>query len=298
MTPLKNLVTSNHRMSAFSYSIMKFRRAVYSKGVSIPFLSSDAFASIVDYYPYGQQGSDPVDSKELARARSLFVNSDQLVRLLEEHGSQVSAQVLITGNGDTNWNRAPVLPPSVTLWLAQNSSMSEPSIKTLPIGLENLRLGQRGLPSYFTRGGGARVENRVLVPPMSDTNPIRSRVVEEAAQRPDIFDVRTQYMSTPKYFRLARKFRFVLCVEGNGSDTHRVWETLYFGNFPILLSTSWSRSLGYLELPILVVDSLSDVTREVLLQFSRQYRTFNPAQAEPLWIPFWQSMIASFSVPD
>lgn len=277
---------------------MKFRRAIYSKGVSTPFLSSDAFASIVDYYPYGQQGSDRVDAQVLARARSLFVNSDQLVRLLEEHGSQVSATVLITGNGDTNWNRPPVLPPSVSLWLAQNSSISDPRIKTLPIGLENLRLGQRGLPRYFTRGGAARVEKRVLVPPMSDTNPSRSRVVAEAVRRLDIFDVRTQYMSTPRYFRLARKFRFVLCVEGNGADTHRVWETLYFGNFPILLSTSWSRSLSYLELPILVVDSLSDVTHELLLEFAGQHEGFNPAQAEPLWIPFWQSMVDSFSVPD
>jgi len=49
---------------------------------------------------------------------------------------------------------------------------------------------------------------------------------------------------------------------GIGMDTYRVLETLAFGMIPIILTTPMDRS--YSNLPILIVDSFSDVTPELL----------------------------------
>ncbi len=38
------------------------------------------------------------------------------------------------------------------------------------------------------------------------------------------------------YLRDLRESNFVICPEGNGTDTHRIWETLYMGGFPVLLN--------------------------------------------------------------
>lgn len=278
-------------MSLFDYRLVKLRQVVHASRTNSPRLSGDSFASLVDYHAYGQSGQEAVDVQLLAQARSIFVNADRLVHLLTGHRGVINAKVLVTGNSDTNWNRPPLLPQSILLWLAQNCALTNPVARTLPIGIENLRLGGRGLPHYYRKLGRPGVPTAVFVPPMSNSNPIRAQIVSEALQRPDIFIVRTRYLRTPAYFQLAKNFRFVLCLEGNGYDNHRIWETLYFGNFPVLLSTPWSRSLEHLGLPILFVDSLGDITSERLSEFNRQHRDFEPASVETLWIPYWKALI-------
>jgi hypothetical protein len=46
---------------------------------------------------------------------------------------------------------------------------------------------------------------------------------------------------------------FVICPEGNGIDTHRIWEALYMGSIPIIQSNSNIEPL-LSELPVLVID--------------------------------------------
>ena len=46
--------------------------------------------------------------------------------------------------------------------------------------------------------------------------------------------------------------RFVLCPEGNGIDTHRLWECLYMGTIPIVKANKNVRF--YEDLPILMVN--------------------------------------------
>ena len=291
--PNSALVTSNHRMSFFGYRLTKLRQIMYAKKTNSPFLSGDSFASVVDYYVYGRSGREPVDPLRLAEARSIFVDADRLLALLDEHFGVIKSKVLVTGNSDTNWDHLPKLPDSVSLWLAQNSSITNPLVRTLPIGIENFRLGGRGLPRYYSESSRPRVEAEVLVPPMSNSNAVRPAAVAEALGRPEVFRVMTSYMPSARYLKLAKRFRFVLCLEGNGYENHRVWETLYFGNFPVLLSTPWSRTLEYLGLPILLVEKLADVTSELLESFARQHKDFDPAAAEPLWIPYWKAIIDS-----
>lgn len=286
-------VTDHYQMPFLDYRLVKLRRRLYANRHSTPFISADAYASIAQYHPYGRRGDEVIDRQLLAEAESLFVNSDRFDQLLSEYGASISARVLITGNGDRNWEAMPELPNSVSLWLVQNSSVTNPRVKTLPIGLENLSLGQRGLPGFFTPYRGPRASQVVLVPPMSNTNRNRLHIVRNALTRPDMFEVMTSYLGTARYFKIVRRFLFVLCLEGNGADTHRVWETLYFGNFPVVLSTPWSRSLEYLGLPLLLVETLADVTSELLADFARRHRAFDPATAEPLWIPYWKAIIDS-----
>merc|ERR1712060_911494 len=56
--------------------------------------------------------------------------------------------------------------------------------------------------------------------------------------------------------------KFNLCPMGIGMDTYRVIESLAFGMIPIILTTPMDRS--YSKLPVLIIDSFSDVTPELL----------------------------------
>ena len=67
------------------------------------------------------------------------------------------------------------------------------------------------------------------------------------------------------YLSSLRTNSFVVCPEGNGVDTHRLWETLYMGGIPII---SKSRYLSGLvsNLPVLQVDDWSQLQDEAFLE--------------------------------
>lgn len=82
----------------------------------------------------------------------------------------------------------------------------------------------------------------------------------------------------------ARNHDFVLCPRGNGVDTHRLWETLYMGSIPIVISdiahTDWN------DLPILFVNSWEDVTEEFLQK--QLYRIQNTSwNLKKLHVGYW-----------
>jgi hypothetical protein len=66
-----------------------------------------------------------------------------------------------------------------------------------------------------------------------------------------------------KYLKMLRKSNFVLCPEGNGIDTHRIWETLYMGGIPVILNNAMLTNLVE-DLPVLIVKDwreLNDMRR-------------------------------------
>ena len=66
---------------------------------------------------------------------------------------------------------------------------------------------------------------------------------------------------------------FVLCPEGNGIDTHRVWEALYSGSIPVVKNRTAFKSFD--KLPILFVDSFYDVTAETLSNYLNNLKSYD-----------------------
>jgi hypothetical protein len=66
----------------------------------------------------------------------------------------------------------------------------------------------------------------------------------------------TEFSDTGRinYLRACRESAYVLCPEGNGIDTHRLWETLYMGGIPIVTSNVAIDSLVEF-LPVLVLEN-------------------------------------------
>jgi hypothetical protein len=177
------------------------------------------------------------------------------------------------------------------MWFCQNSAISDNKrIFTLPIGLEDISLGRAGRPKFFGESQRRKHKtNRVFVPPMSPTNSIRRPTVLKC-RNSAVFDVYPKFMGEKEYFSISSQYAFVLCLEGNGFENHRIWESLYQGSFPVVLSTPWSKSLQYLGLPILYVDSIEELDYAKLESFRSKHSTWNPLNAQTLWAPFWKKL--------
>jgi hypothetical protein len=238
-----------------------------------------------------------LDLHKVSSAKSIFIPGEKFAEFLESAGEYIIARTLVTGNSDQNFVEPIELPSSVSIWLCQNNGiLNMENVRTLPIGIENLRLGRSGLTKYFKPHRETAQIDRVLVPPMSPTNDIRLPTIFEAMKRPDIFEVRRTLVAEKVYFSMTRDFRFILCLEGNGFENHRIWETLYQGSFPVMFNSTWSKSLKYLCLPILFIDSLDEIDKDLLKDFASKNSDFKPNKMDTLWIPYWKRIIQQGSL--
>jgi hypothetical protein len=281
----------------FRSAVINLNKFRFRKKNNSPFISGDSIASLTDYYVYGESGSENLDIEKLMGSNSIFVNSDKLCELLREITNKpIKTKVLVTGNSDFNFTKKYSLPKSFNLWLCQNNAMPKSkNVFTLPIGIENLRLGRLGQQKWYRPHNSNAIENKILVPPMSPTNMQRLAAINFAVKNPSLFAVYTQYLNESRYFELTRNYRFVLCCEGNGFENHRIWETLYQGSFPILINSKWADSLRYLKLPLLIVDSLNDLNEYKLQKFLSSNIDFEPKNSPQLWISFWKDLINKYS---
>lgn len=278
---------------------IRFFQFLFRYSTNSPYISGDSVAKCCDYYAYGRFSNRKINLVKLSKAASIFVPGHLLFDFLAIYESEINAKTIVSGNSDHNFTQVPQLPKSVSLFLCQNLEFTEDRrAHTLPIGLENLRLGRSGRRRYHEFQTSFLVTDRILVPPMSPTNPIRAKVLQDAKTLPELFDVQDDYMVEEKYFFLTKKYKFILALEGNGYENHRIWEALYQGSFPVMLNSNWSRSLREYRLPILFVDDILDVSSELLSEFNSQFESFDPKDLDILWTDFWCKAIRSGSFPD
>ena len=286
---------NDHIPWSYSRSLkIKLYKIRYAKTDTSPYLSGDSIANLTDYVAYGIKKNENLNFIKLRDANSIFVPGDLLQKFLEESSGNVRAKILITGNSDQNFSKIIPLSKSISRWYCQNNAVSNfKMVRTLPLGLENSRLGRTKLLGLNQKSfTNARID-QVLVPPMSITNKIRIFAINEALKYSEIFNVQKKMIDEKDYLNLTRMYRFILCCEGNGYDSHRVWETLYRGSFPVLLNSRWAQSLKYLNLPILIIDSFRDVNQKMLTKFANKHSNFEPIKTECLWTPYWKELIKS-----
>ena len=273
-----------------------FRQFLSRDKILSPYLSGDRFSVLCDYAAYGADGSRPFNAVRAANARSIFVVADRLEDLVNE-GSRLAIRpdVVVTGNSDRNFVVPSPNPLSCRLWICQNNAMPQrEGLQTLPIFLENRKLGRLGRAQFYSAQKRRAIQGptKVLVPPMSPTNPARLQRVREGTGRPDVYAVFRNYLPAGQYMKLLRKFQFVLCLEGNGFENHRIWEALYLGIFPVVIESNWSKSLRKFGLPIMFIKSIEEVTMSRLHEFVEDNQNFNPDHAEVLWEPYWKDLIS------
>jgi hypothetical protein len=91
-----------------------------------------------------------------------------------------------------------------------------------------------------------------------------------------------------KYLRDLKESKFCFCPRGNGIDTHRFWESLYMGCYPIAKYYP-AHDFCY-DLPVLFVDEWDEINQELL---DRKWEEFSLRDwnYEKLKISYWEIFI-------
>lgn len=95
------------------------------------------------------------------------------------------------------------------------------------------------------------------------------------------------------YLTALRAHSFVICPEGNGVDTHRIWETLYMGGIPIVLGNPVIDSIIQ-GLPVLRLSSWRELTSTQILDdfWHRSTDTNAIHRFDKLRLSYWLSEIS------
>lgn len=177
--------------------------------------------------------------------------------------------IVITHNSDHNVSEADynALPENV-VWYSTNINYCGERLFSIPIGIENeqrisfhginkpLKLSQKVLEPKTYR-------NLLYICHTTWTNKIeRELPYKLLGDKKYVTATPSQIFDFDGYIDNIYNHMFVLCPDGNGVDTHRLWETLYLGSIPIV-----KRSINtnfYTDLPICFVDSWEEINEAML----------------------------------
>jgi hypothetical protein len=134
---------------------------------------------------------------------------------------------------------------------AMNAAFRHPRVTAIPIGFAD---NQLDFLSTFRPAETNRDIEVYLNIKLSHNWDKRISCVQAVAGNPAV--VRKERISVPEYYADLCRSKFVLCPEGTGIDTHRVYEALLCGATPVVLRNSLTHL--YERLPVCIVNSWTD----------------------------------------
>ncbi len=257
-----------------------------------PFISGDAFRAICDYI--FDETDTSLNPKTVLPNSAIFVKGDYLDLFFERiHPQLPHPYVLVTHNSDSA-APGPFIPllgdDKLIAWFAQNVDCAHPKIHPIPIGIAN---------RCWKHGNGSLVEeirkkrlNRSKVLYLNfaiGTYPEeRQQAYHLLSRLPCTYFSSNQ--SFKKYLKEMASSKFVASPRGNGLDTHRLWESLYLGSYPIVKSSTLDPL--YADLPVVIIEDWHQITEKFLVNKYKEMekKTF---KLEKLQFGYWSQLIES-----
>lgn len=276
----------------FFYMRIFLRWLVYRNRSSFPYISGDAFVACADLQVTSLHILRKLSELKLQQSGVIFIRGDLFNQFLAFHSNSLAPNVvLIIGNSDFNLTELPdALSHKEFTLFAQNSSINDQRVVPIPIGVENIKFGTHGRVRHLQKTFDFS-ERLVLFGPFGDTHPTRKKLTEIALTMPDVFFVPPLRLSPHEYVRLSAGFKYVFCIRGNGVDTHRLWETLYRGQVPIVIDCEWSKQISAIFPQIIRIKDFSDL--QILLpRLDFIGSDFIPEVIPQLWMPYWLEKVS------
>ena len=190
---------------------------------------------------------------------TLFLYTDLLEPFSKKLHHFANPFTLITHNSDFNLIESdPVIQKilnslKLVCWWGQNLCFIHPKMRFLPIGLANT-MWDHGKIENFMVGSINKSEDIYF-----NFNIYTNREKREPCY--NAFNDQLEFLqmvpAAENMKRLA-KYKWCICPEGNGADTHRLWEAMYLECVPVVLRSPFIDALMHYtegELPIYVVNS-------------------------------------------
>jgi Family of unknown function (DUF6492) len=227
--------------------------------------------------------------------RSIFVYTHLLDEFIEKVWPHIDHPVIVmTHNSDGEISEkylSFINNPKLIHLFSQNALISHDKVTAIPIGLANSMWahGDTRTMSMLTK----KARDLVRVPKIglnfrTGTYPLhRACVMRDLHMTPTYnCEILNTNLATPDCYRMLQRFRFIACPRGNGSDTHRLWETLYLGCVPLVDDIENTRLFS--GLPMIRV---SDWKHTSIPNLEESIRQMEPIIWDQLRLSYWKKQL-------
>lgn len=258
---------------------------------SIPYLSGDTLRNFSDHIFDEAKTFNP---KLIKNGDVIFVNSEIVeIFFTTIHEKIESKYILITHNSDFCVNKkiASYADKKIIHWFAQNLE-TEPNknISFIPIGLENRRRLKFGRKKWFKSIVPDKSASILLSFNEYNNFSERSGIKEVLNENPNIDSIK--FDNTDDYFRNLAKYKFVICPEGNGPDTHRTWEALLLKTVPIFKISKFTKNLNNFKIPGIYLNNWEDLNKISNKELDEIYTEISKENISKYsYFSFWRNII-------
>tara|TARA_B100001057_G_C22747064_1_gene910180 strand:- start:80 stop:1033 length:954 start_codon:yes stop_codon:yes gene_type:complete len=265
---------------------------------STPYISGDTFRAYADHIFDETRSINP---KKIKKGDTIFLKTElKEIFFSEFHIKIPNKYILISHNSDTciNKNDLNFIDQKIIHWFAMklNVAMNK-KISPLPSGLENYRYLNNGIVRNFNKAykvnNNIEKSNRILCSFNVSTNKSEREPLMEIAKVSENIDIKN-FSDNSEYLNNLSNYRYNLCPEGNNFESHRIWETLFFNNYPVVKNNSVNLNFVNLGVPLIMLNSWESLKTENI------YQTLNKnipiSESDPrqfVYFEFWKHLIES-----
>jgi hypothetical protein len=181
--------------------------------------------------------------------------------------------VLVSHNSDENIVYSGIYKDlldnsKIIKWYSQNLTFKNDKMRLLPIGIANSQWSH----------GNLKVINEAIesLKDPSHNKPNNIYFYFNIATNPDkrieCYNKIVKYikfceeLNVEDYIKVLSKYKFAICPDGNGVDTHRLWECFYLKVIPIVLDSDFIRIVNdTYNLPMIILKDWDDIIKTELI---------------------------------
>lgn len=215
-----------------------------------------------------------------------------------QHPNIKNKYILITHNSDqiiSNEDRK-YKDEKIIHWFCQNLSFeSNEHFSPMPIGFENRRFLNHGRINNLKKVANLKIRkyNKILSSHNIKTNKkIRENLEIFIEGNENI--VNQRFDKHLDYLKNLTKYKFILCPEGNGLDTHRIWESILTNTVPIVIKNEFTLNLKKIGVPLLLINDWTDLKIFNESKIEESYNLFKDLKfSQFVEIKFWTDQIGN-----
>jgi hypothetical protein len=199
-------------------------------------------------------------------------------------------------------------------WFTQNCNLNNDKVTPMPIGLDYHFYSLVLMPDLSVKFEYATEQEELLNSVKNNSKPFFERenkcygnflfskdAIRYSNERYSCYDNTPSELCFYENYRIERydtwmnqiNYAFVLSPAGGGLDCHRTWEALILGCIPIVRRFNVPHEKIYEDLPVLIVDNWSDITKELLSNTIENFKN-KTFKYEKLTLKYWVDKIYSY----
>jgi hypothetical protein len=144
-------------------------------------------------------------------------------------------------------------------WFGQNICFQHPKLHFLPIGIANSQWEHGNLSLFSDTNFINNLSNK------SNNIYFNFNINTNITKRQICYDIlinKLQWLNIIQPIENMKRlstYKFCICPEGNGVDSHRVWECLYLKVVPIVIKSEFTDILLKQGIPLVVLDKWDEI---------------------------------------